>query len=111
MIIAGAHSYSSSYDEVKEREDLEFVAHFLQEVQDGVDMSTPFDSISERINSEIYLTDLIKELEEKGFWIFAGLEKQKLSGGVKCVEDDWYMAILYIVSKNSPTIRMADAAT
>ena len=72
-----------NYDEETQTlEEVKLVGEFVQYVKEIMDFDDLIDEPYDRIMSGFNLTQSIKELDDAGFWVFAGKEKQKLVGGI-----------------------------
>lgn len=72
-----------NYDEEAQTlEEVKLVGEFVQYVKEIMDFYDLIDEPYDRIMSGFNLTQSIKELDDAGFWVFAGKENQKLVGGI-----------------------------
>ena len=72
-----------NYDEETQTlEEVKLVGEFVQYVKEIMDFDDLIDEPYDRIMSGFNLTQSIKELDDAGFWVFAGKENQKLVGGI-----------------------------
>lgn len=72
-----------NYDEETQTlEEVKPVGEFVQYVKEIMDFDDLIDEPYDRIMSGFNLTQSIKELDDAGFWVFAGKENQKLVGGI-----------------------------
>lgn len=72
-----------NYDEeVQTLEEVKLVGEFVQYVKEIMDFDDLIDEPYDRIMSGFNLTQSIQELDDAGFWVFAGKENQKLVGGI-----------------------------
>lgn len=72
-----------NYDEETQTlEEVKLVGEFVQYVKEIMDFNDLIDEPYDRIMSGFNLTQSIKELDDAGFWVFAGKENQKLVGGI-----------------------------
>ena len=72
-----------NYDEETQTlEEVKLVGEFVQYVKGIMDFDDLIDEPYDRIMSGFNLTQSIKELDDAGFWVFAGKENQKLVGGI-----------------------------
>lgn len=90
-------------DETKTLEEAELVGAFLQNVKDLLDIEEILDEPSNRIKIAYELTNSIIELDDVGFWVFAGVENQSLVGRDGKAEG-FPVFIIRIVRKNNPEI-------
>ncbi len=76
-------SYGIVYDEETQTlEEVKLIGEFVQYVREIMDFDDLIDEPYDRIMSGFNLTQSIKELDKKGFWVFVGKENQKLVGGI-----------------------------
>ena len=69
-------------EETQTLEEVKLVGEFVQYVKEIMDFDDLIDEPYDRIMSGFNLTQSIKELDDAGFWVFAGKENQKLVGGI-----------------------------
>lgn len=69
-------------EETQTLEEVKLVGEFVQYVKEIMDFGDLIDEPYDRIMSGFNLTQSIKELDDAGFWVFAGKENQKLVGGI-----------------------------
>lgn len=80
-LISGAFGFSFEHDEPQSEEEAEFLAGFLQEMQDWGDLSSDLGA-GDRVKAAYRMTNLLLKLEQAGFWAFGGRENQRMEGGV-----------------------------
>ena len=68
-IVGGAHLFDFDHDEVR-GEEADLIGGFLQELQDWGDIFEEIE-VGDRVRAAVRLTELIEELEQKGFWVFS----------------------------------------
>ncbi|CEK10131.1 helix-turn-helix domain-containing protein [Legionella hackeliae] len=71
-------AYKIDYEIPKNTNDAEFVANAIQEIKDWGELWSDFD-IGEQIKASTRLTELISEIEEKGFVLFGLRTKERLN--------------------------------
>ena len=59
---------------------------------------------SDRVSGAYNLTQLIKALEEKGFFVFGGREVQYLEGGIQDEPSKWPIAIIQVWRNDNEAI-------
>ena len=97
-----------NYDEEAQTlEEVKLVGEFVQYVKEIMDFDDLIDEPYDRIMSGFNLTQSIKELDDAGFWVFAGKENQKLVGGIGD-PTLFPVLIMRIVRKNSSEIIKMD---
>jgi len=101
-IVSGAHALKSDYDEIDNKEKIDFIASVLQTLQDWGDIGNELETY-DQVQAGFALNDLIKELDENGFFIFGErkLQRIKYSNGDK---DNWEIATIIIKCKDSSEI-------
>jgi hypothetical protein len=104
-ILSGIHGCRTDYDEASTEEENEFIGSILQTLSDYADLSgmgiEPFEKV--KIASQLSL--LLKELELKGYFLFAErLIENILHNGQQL--DNWVTATLIIKKNDSPDIVM-----
>ena len=100
-IVARACAYAPAYDELRDETEDELVARFLQGAQDWGELG--IESVAERIHAERFFDESIRELEQAGFWVFGGRERQILEGGTG-PETDWPIAHIQVLRDTNPEI-------
>jgi HNH endonuclease len=104
-VIAGAHFSDFDYDEPANKDELEFLSGFMQNLQDWGDLGGDME-YGERVEAGYNLSQDLQTLEEKGFVIFGKRETKKLK--ISGVEDYWEIAIIRILRNTNPTIIKID---
>ncbi|MHB8162669.1 MAG: HNH endonuclease [Thermoleophilia bacterium] len=101
-LLSNAYAFWSAHDDPKTQEEVELIGNFLQ-VTDYVDL---LDEISpkERLSIEYDLTQELQTLEAAGFYVFGGLEMQRLEGGAQKAGSSWPVAHLVILRKSNESI-------
>lgn len=93
-----------SYDDkAKTVEEVELVGGFLQCIRDYLDIEELLDTPHDRISVAFELSEMIKELDVAGFWVFVGVEKQMLTGG-RGNSDLFPVLLIRIIKKDSNEI-------
>jgi len=100
-IVVGAHTYSFDHDELSSEEEVKIVGEFFDIVNDWGDIS-PELGPGFRVEATYRLTNLIKELDDAGFWVFGSREKQILV--VNGQESSWSMSIVHVIRKTNSEI-------
>lgn len=95
VMIGGALGFSYQHDEPKSQAEAELIAGFLQEVQDWADLWPDFDA-GNHVKIRYRVGNLVRELEEAGFWVFGARELQRLEGGIG-PPSDFSVAIIRVV--------------
>jgi hypothetical protein len=102
-IIAGVHFSDFDYDEPADKDELDFLSGFMQNLQGWGDIGMEY---RRRIEAGYNLTQDIRALEKKGFVIFGKRETKKLK--IHGVEGYWEIAIISILRNTNPTIIKID---
>ena len=97
-IVSDSYGYETDYDEVDNEEEAEYIGQVIQSLIDYGDISgmvEPYDKVKMSIQ--------LKELEEKGYYIFGerAVRKMKFTNGDS---DNWPIATLIIKKKNSKDV-------
>lgn len=96
--------------EAENIEEVEIISDFVQYIKELMDYDL-VDEPSDKIMATFNLSEKIKELEKAGFWVFANIEEQKLTGGIKKTAEVFPVLILRIVKKNSKDIIKVDMSS
>lgn len=96
-IICNAHQLGYDYHDCKTDEQVEMVQGFLTSVADIMDLMSMIVELSERFELENNLTNMIRELDSKGFWVFALRQEDK--------QKNWITTIVEVYSKENPMIQ------
>lgn len=107
-LASGCHgSYQNHPDELSEDE-VELVGGFLQSMKEWVDFASDIEPI-EKVRASSSITAELKELQERGFLVFAARERQRLEGGVGS-PSDFFVFHVSVLRENDPNIvRMPEA--
>jgi len=97
----GAHAADFGNDEPQNEAEIELLGRFFDGLKNWGDI---LDDIypSQRIRLEDEYRSLIEELDEMGFWVFAGIDKKKIKIGGNST--DWRMSVIRVIRKTNPTI-------
>jgi hypothetical protein len=110
-IIMDSEAYDFNYDEVKTKNECEYISSILQEFKDYGECSSAID-ISERVNLGFELNSRLNQLEELGFLIFGAKIKTKMCNKItKGSYGIWEIATLRIIRKDNPEITSLDSKT
>jgi hypothetical protein len=104
-IVAGAHFFDLDYDEPENRDEIDFLKDFVQNLTDWGDIGDTIES-GEKVEISYELTQDIKELESKGFVIFGARITKKLK--FNNVVDTWIIATIRILRNTNPSIIKID---
>ena len=93
-----------SYDEeTRTLEEVKIVSDFIQYIKELIDIDDLLEEPSDRIMTAFNLTESVKELDRIGFWVFAGIENRKLTGG-QGNSDNFPVLLMRIVNKENSEI-------
>jgi len=105
-LVDGAAASSLDHDELDSVQEVELVGEFLQMVRDWGDLGPDLEP-SDRVRIGYELGELLRELEDAGFWVFGGREIQVMEGGLGRPQD-WPMAIVRVMRKTNEAIFTVD---
>lgn len=100
-IVAGADASSFDNDELLAQDEIELVGGFLEVVRDWGDLNEDL-SPADRVRISFDLSQALNELEQAGFYVFGGREKQMLEGNEQVL--DWTVAILRVLRSTNKSI-------
>lgn len=69
-------------EEAENLNEVKVIGNFLQYICELIDSEDLMDEPYDRIMTAYNLTESIREIEKIGFWVFAGKENRRLTGGV-----------------------------
>lgn len=96
--------------EAETKKEVEIISEFVQYIKDLMDYDL-LDEPSDKIMATYNLSEEIKGLDNAGFWVFANIEEQKLTGGIIKETEIIPVLILRIVKKNSKDIIKVDLSS
>ena len=96
------------HDELKSHEEVDLVGGFFQIVHDWGDIGADLDP-SHRVATGFHLTQILKELEEAGFFVFGGREVQLIEGGIQTESSNWPVSIFKVLRKGNDKIIEVDS--
>ncbi|MBD5092183.1 MAG: HNH endonuclease [Clostridiales bacterium] len=102
-LIADKCAMYFDYDEPDSREEAIMISEFQEYITDTLDMDFIVEP-SQRVMIGFELNDRIKELDKKGFWIFANQETHNLVGGVDDASDSFPVLYIKLVRKTNDAI-------
>lgn len=103
-VVGGAYAYRMNHDNPKTEEEAELLAVAIQSIQDWGEIWSDIES-GDRVKAAFDLTQLINELEENGFWVFA-LRTTEEYPGIK--GDKWPVANVFVMRSDNPKIIKLD---
>lgn len=101
-IVSDSYGYRTDYDEVDNEDDANFIGGVLQDLTDYGDISGMVE-VSDRVKMALDLSKLIEMIEEKGYYLFAedNIEKIRFKDGET---DKWKIATILIRKMDNPEI-------
>jgi len=102
-LISGTNALSMDHDELSTEEEVNLIGGFFQELRDWMDFIDEMEPI-DRVKGAFSLTQLIQEIEQNGFFVFAGREIQILEGGVSDDPLNWPIALVRILRNDNNEI-------
>jgi hypothetical protein len=106
--IIGTHMYRYDNDDLEDEEQVELVGDFFQELNDLGDLWEDLEP-RDRIKAEFELNNSIKELEDRGFWIFGGKNKEYRKFPFQDKDEEkiitFICATIYVVKSTNPRIK------
>ena len=104
-IILNVHAYQFDHDEFQSQEEADFVSDFLQNIQDWGEVSGFGDfEIGKQAQLAFDLNKEIKELEDRGFFIFGERKKSRMTNDNKDDLGSWNIAFIAVMRKDNPSI-------
>lgn len=105
-IITDSHGYRTDYDEIETEEEANFIGGVLQDLVDYGEVSGMVEAF-DRVKMGLQLSEMLKRLEEKGYFVFAekNIERIRYANGEA---DNWAVATILIRKKNNPEIIKID---
>ncbi|KAF0106193.1 MAG: hypothetical protein FD146_2782 [Anaerolineaceae bacterium] len=91
------------HDELNSQDEVDLVGNFIQNVNDWAEMIDEIEP-GGRVSIAYNLTESIRELEEKGFFVFGGREIQLIEGGIEDEPSNWPVAIVHVLRNDNETI-------
>ena len=106
-IISDSHGYRTDYDEIESEEEADYIGGILQDLQDYGDLSGMMAEPYDKVKWGLQLTEMLKRMEEKGYFLFAenNMERVKYGNGET---DNWRIATILIRKKDNPEIIKLD---
>lgn len=101
-IVIGAEIFDFNYDEPENKDELEFLRGFMQTLQDLGDMADELEA-GARVEVSFELTQDIKNLEERDFWVFGKREQRTI--GFRDGPMDMSVAVVRVLRKTNPSIQ------
>lgn len=101
-IISGTYGSYFDHPEPNDESEMELFSSTLQNIQDWSDIGSELD-VGERVKTGFYLSTMINELEESGFWLFGSREQKILTGGIGS-DSLWQILHISIVRSDNPEI-------
>lgn len=101
-IVTECYGGSFDNDELTTQAEVDLVGSFFQSIQDFTDLLPDIEP-STRIRLEFDLTEVVRELEEAGFFVFCGREVRRIEGGVRGPAP-FPVSIIQVLRKTNPEI-------
>lgn len=79
-VVGGAYQFGLTYDDPETQGEMELISTFLQEVQDWGELYAELES-GRRVEAAFQLSQMLKDVEAAGFWVFGLRDKEPLSIG------------------------------
>lgn len=95
-LISGTYALSMDYDELRTEEEANLMGGFFQEMRDWMDIIGDMEPL-DLVKGALSLNQLIHEVEENGFFVFAGRETRILEGGLSDEPSNWPIAIIRVL--------------
>lgn len=102
-LISGTYAFSMDHDELSTEKEANMIGGFFQELRDWMDIIDEMEPV-DRVKGAYNLTQLIQEVEQNGFFVFAGREIQILEGGVSDEQSNWPIALVRILRDDNNEI-------
>jgi transcriptional regulator with XRE-family HTH domain len=104
-LMDGAHAYSFNNDTLESDDDTQFVADFVQELHDWGELGNDIEP-GERVRNAHEYTKKIRDLEDRGLWVFAGRNKRNFPFGDKPVLLSIF--VVHVLRSTNPAIVTLD---
>jgi len=101
-IVDGCCASSMDHDELETQEEVDLIGAFLENLRDCGDLGPDFDP-SDHVRIGFGLTQILRELEDAGFYVFGAREIQRIEGG-EYGPSAWPVAIIRVLRKTNPEI-------
>ena len=101
-IIKGVNAYSFNNDEFNSKDEAKLMSDFFRIINDSRYYIDKKHDSEERTGMAFDLSEIIKELDEAGFWVFGVRKKEIFQDNGQKV--DLFMAILDIIRKTNDRI-------
>jgi hypothetical protein len=108
-IADGSFAHYFNHDDDLSDAEVELVGGFAQEIADWIDMGSDLQPI-EHVRASKRIQEMIGELEDRGFYVFAAKETQQLEGGVGA-PSAWPVLHLCVLRAANSTIQHVESRT
>lgn len=98
-IISDCHARRMDYEEVENEKEAEYIGGVLQEIIDFGEISGMVE-IYDKVKMSLNLSEIIKNLEEKGYFLFGERNIERLKFGNGDI-DNWNVATIIVRKKES----------
>lgn len=102
-LLSGTYQISMDHDELGNEEEVNLIGGFFQELRDWMDIIDEMEPI-DRIKGAYRLTQLLHEVEQNGFFVFAGREIQILEGGIFDEPSKWPIVLVRILRNDNKDV-------
>lgn len=101
-IVAGCHGVKYDYDEIESKDDAEYIGSTIQNIIDLGEIDE-FAEAYDKVKLGFGLNEILKELDEKGYYLFGHRLTEKVEFRNEVFEN-WIIAYLIIKKKDNPDI-------
>jgi len=101
-VISEAHGYNTDYDELKDRDEAEYIGGIIQTFIDFGDISGMVEAY-DKVQIGYDLQILLDELEDKGYYVFGERDPNTILPHISGT-DKWTVATILIRKKENPEI-------
>ncbi|MBU8921211.1 MAG: HNH endonuclease [Bacteroidales bacterium] len=105
-VVQGAYASSFDHEELESAEEVQLVGGFLQELHDWAETWPDLEPVH-KTKATYNLSQSLRGLEAKGFFVFGAKEVQQLESG-QGPASPWPLAIIRVLRNSSPTISIVE---
>lgn len=105
-VVAGVYQFGFLNDELENKDELNLISSFIQEVQDYGEIYSDLES-GARIEAAYYLSKRLKEIEAEGFWVFGVRENLQKKIANKSI-GIWPTGTINVIRNTNPVIMKFD---
>lgn len=99
---SGCAGYYQDHSDDLSEDEVELVGGFLQNIRDWGDLGPELEPI-EQVRAKKAIDDELRELEARGFYVFAAVERQRIEGGVG-TPSYWNVLHVAVMRSNDPNV-------